>query len=137
MSTVGQRIRAIRKEKGLSLDDLAKDTKMSKSFLWSLENDESDISGKYLVTLATVLGASLDYLLKGEGDHPRGTSIRVEVPAELIDFAEHEGLSFAETHALLRAHTSVLARRSDKPEEKMTYENWAKLWNGIKGIIRQ
>lgn len=134
MSTIGHRIRAIRKEKGLTLDDLAKLTKMSKSFLWAVENDNSDIGGKNLVTLATQLGASLDFLLTGVT--PRGTQATIEVPPELIDFAEKNGLSFAETHDLLRAQTSVLARRSNKPDERMTYEGWEKLWNGIKDIIR-
>lgn len=134
MSTIGHRIRAIRKEKGLTLDDLAKLTRMSKSFLWAVENDSSDIGGKNLVVLATQLGASLDFLLTGVT--PRGTQATIEVPPELIDFAEKKGLSFAETHDLLRAQTSVLARRSNKPDERMTYEGWEKLWNGIKDIIR-
>ena len=39
--TFGEKIRALRKENGLTLDQLADKTELSKSYIWELENKNS------------------------------------------------------------------------------------------------
>lgn len=41
MATLGEKLKAKRTEKSMSLDALAKEAKLSKSYLWELENRES------------------------------------------------------------------------------------------------
>ena len=57
------KLKQLRKKKGLSLDELARLTGASKSYLWELENrDEQNPSADKLVEIARVLDTTTDYL---------------------------------------------------------------------------
>jgi transcriptional regulator with XRE-family HTH domain len=63
-SSLGDKIRKHRLEKGYSLDKLAKRTDSSKSYLWELENrDTRKPSGEKLTRIAEALSVTTDYLL--------------------------------------------------------------------------
>ncbi len=63
-STLGEKIRHHRKEKGYSLDKLAELTQSSKSYIWELENrDTRKPSGEKLTRIARALSVTTDYLL--------------------------------------------------------------------------
>src|SRR4051812_14565399 len=65
--TVGARIRALRKKKNLTLDQLADQAGLSKSSLWELENkDPPRPSGEKLAGIAKTLEVTVDYLLGGD-----------------------------------------------------------------------
>jgi transcriptional regulator with XRE-family HTH domain len=65
--TVGARIRALRKKKNLTLDRLAEQALMSKSYLWELENKNPPRpSGEKLAGIAKSLEVTVDYLLGGD-----------------------------------------------------------------------
>lgn len=67
MTTLGKKIRARRKAKRLTLDQLAKITESSKSYLWELENRELPRpSAVKLSRIAVALDVSLEYLLDEE-----------------------------------------------------------------------
>ncbi len=62
--TIQERLKDLRTERYLKLEELAAATKISKSALGSYENDElKEISHKNLVELARFYGVSTDYLL--------------------------------------------------------------------------
>ena len=62
--TIQERLKDLRTEQHLKLDELAAVTKISKSALGSYENDDyKEISHKILVELADFYGVSTDYLL--------------------------------------------------------------------------
>ncbi len=62
--TIGERLEDLRKERGLTLEELAGATKISKSALNKYENqDFKDISPFNVVTLAKFYGVTTDYLL--------------------------------------------------------------------------
>ena len=62
--TIQERLKDLRTERHLKLDELAAVTKISKSALGSYENDDyKEISHKILVELADFYGVSTDYLL--------------------------------------------------------------------------
>ena len=65
METVGQRINYVRTQQGLSLERLAQQAGVSKSFLWEVEQNRSGISGNRLLQVADALHASVEYLLRG------------------------------------------------------------------------
>jgi len=65
MSTsLGEKIRRHRQEKGYSLDKLAELTESSKSYIWELENrDTRKPSAEKLTRIAQALEVTTDYLL--------------------------------------------------------------------------
>ncbi len=65
MSTsLGDRIRELRKKKGFTLDELAERAESSKSYIWELENkDPPRPSGEKLALIASALDVTTDYLL--------------------------------------------------------------------------
>lgn len=68
---LGDKIRSLRKESGLTLDKLAKAANLSKSYLWELENRESQSpSAEKLAAIADALGVSADYFLDSDARVP-------------------------------------------------------------------
>lgn len=66
-STFGKRIYDLRKSAGLTLDQLAEQAGLSKSYLWELENKNPPRpSAEKLASIAAVLGVTGDYLLGAE-----------------------------------------------------------------------
>jgi transcriptional regulator with XRE-family HTH domain len=63
-NTLGDKIRKLRKEKGLTLDALADLTDSSKSYIWELENKNPPRpSAEKLAKIADKLGTTLDFLM--------------------------------------------------------------------------
>lgn len=63
-SPLGEKIRALRKQKKLSLEQLADLTESSKSYIWELENKEDPKpSAEKISKIATVLDVTTEFLL--------------------------------------------------------------------------
>ena len=133
--TVGERLRHVRTQRGLSLDALADQSGVSKSFLWGVENDKSGISGERLLQVANVLGASLDYLLKGERTPGMEQPRSVEIPRELGELAEERHLTYRQTLALLEINGSIVARRRGGGRPQMTKHDWERLYEGVESFL--
>ncbi|ATG21076.1 helix-turn-helix domain-containing protein [Ralstonia pickettii] len=68
---LGTKLKELRKEKGLTLEKLAEMAGMSKSYLWELENRESQRpSAEKLTQLADVLGVAASYFLEEDVREP-------------------------------------------------------------------
>lgn len=134
MPTVGDRIREIREEMQMNQDQLAERAGLSKGFLSDVENNKRNIGSENLLKIANVLGASVDYLLRGEIAES-GSTEPVVIPPELSQAAEELELSYAATVELLEAHRSVIARRSNKGLRKFAVEDWKKLHEAIKRVF--
>jgi len=68
-TSLGEKIKRHRQEKGYSLDKLAKLTESSKSYIWELENrDTRKPSGEKLTRIAQALEVTTDYLLDESAD---------------------------------------------------------------------
>jgi transcriptional regulator with XRE-family HTH domain len=65
-TAIGQRIRHVRRDKGLSLDELAKKTGFAKSYLSQIENLKREPSISALSQIAHVLEVDVLFLLSGE-----------------------------------------------------------------------
>ena len=66
-STFGPKIKKLRVDKGLTLDQLATMTESSKSYVWELENKNPPRpSAEKLAAIAAALGVTVDYLLGNE-----------------------------------------------------------------------
>lgn len=63
-SPLGDKIRELRKQKKLSLDQLAELTDSSKSYIWELENkDDPKPSAEKVARIATALNVTTEFLL--------------------------------------------------------------------------
>lgn len=134
MATTGDRIKEIREAKKMTQDKLAHEAGISKSFISDLENNNRNLSSEYLLKIANVLGASVDYLLKGEVKEfvePKP----VIVPPELSKAAEELNLSYSETLELLFAHNSVVAKRSNKAQRTLSVDDWKSFCHAIKEVF--
>jgi transcriptional regulator with XRE-family HTH domain len=134
MATAGDRIREFRKDLGWTLDKLAEKTKLSKGFLSDVEGNNRNASTENVLKIANAMGASLDYLLRGEQTKASGTREPVQIPSTLSRFAEEEGLSYTDTLTLLETHSAVIARRSNESIKPPTVEDWRRLYKAIKEV---
>jgi transcriptional regulator with XRE-family HTH domain len=134
MPTVGDRIRAIREEMQMNQERLAESASLSKGFLSDVENNKRNISSENLLKIANVLGASVDYLLRGEVTEAANPE-PVIIPPELSQAAEELELSYAATIELLEAHRSVIARRSNKGLRRFSVDDWKEFHKAIKKVF--
>lgn len=135
--SVGQRINYVRTELGLTLEGLAQRAGMSKSFLWEVENDRSGISGSRLLQVAEVLGASVDYLLKGGSPPQNDAPKSIEIPSELSEVAEELGLSFRQTLTLLDVDRSIVARRGSRSRVRRNRDDWRSLYEAVSPFMEE
>ena len=133
MAATGDRIKEIREARGMTQDQLADKAGISKGFLSDVENDKRNISSENLLRVANTLGASVDYLLRGETRSAKREE--VVIPPELSEAAEELNLSYAQTLELLEAHRSVIARRSTKAAKRFTADDWKQLHRAIKTVF--
>jgi transcriptional regulator with XRE-family HTH domain len=134
MPNVGDRIREVREELRLTQDQLADRAGLSKGFLSEVENNKRNLGSQNLLKIAGVLGASVDYLLRGEVSESSGSE-PIVIPPELSQAAEELELSYAATIELLEAHRSVIARRSNRGLRRFNVEDWKKLHEAIKKVF--
>jgi transcriptional regulator with XRE-family HTH domain len=90
LQRLGARLRRLRRERGLSLGEVAKATEISQSFLSHVENGKSDITFMRLERLIGLYGASLTDLA---GPHPANDRI--------VRADEQERLAFRDTHTAI------------------------------------
>ncbi len=101
----GVRIKALRTEKKMTLDQLAEATESSKSYIWELENKNPPRpSAEKLSTIAKALGVTVDYLL--------GTDEQTKAEAEdMAFFREYTELP-PETREQLRDIAKILSKKT-------------------------
>ena len=67
MTSIGERIKLFRNNKGLSQQDLSNQTQISRSYVSTVEAGRQDPSFAFIKTLSTSYGLSIDWLLSGNG----------------------------------------------------------------------
>jgi transcriptional regulator with XRE-family HTH domain len=69
---LGEKLKALRNSKGYTLDKLADLSKLSKSYIWELENKESPRpSAETLTALGDVLGVAATYFIEQDVRDPQ------------------------------------------------------------------
>ena len=128
---LGQKIRQLRKEKGLSLNKLAESAGVSAAYLSQLENDVSkQPSAEILLKIASALGTTIADLL----DRPvrvRSDDFR-EVPEGLRTFIDERGkaLDIREEDVNMLMN---IRYRGNQPE---TPEDWEHILRTIRIVVR-
>lgn len=120
--TVGERIRKLRSEKGLTLTELAAEARISKAYLSQVENGQvAKPSAQALYRVASALSTSVGVLL-GEISEPR--TVEIDIPPALQEFAEDAKLT--------REDTLMLARIRYRGKRPQSAEDWRYLWESVK-----
>ncbi|MET3970885.1 transcriptional regulator with XRE-family HTH domain [Bradyrhizobium sp. S3.9.1] len=103
----GERIKELRTQKGLTLDQLAQETGSSKSYIWELENKNPPRpSAEKLSAIAGALGVTVDYLF--------GADTQTLSEAEdTAFFRQYSGLP-EETRRQLREMARILDTKTRK-----------------------
>jgi len=104
--------------------DLAEQAGLSVGFLSEVENDRRTPGAEVLLRIADSLGASLDYLMRGEDARPEPQP--VTIPPSLQTAAEQEHWSYSLTADLLRAQASVVGRRTPGGRGEQKLRDWTK-----------
>jgi transcriptional regulator with XRE-family HTH domain len=122
-SVIGVNIRAYREEVGMSLNQLAERSGISKGYLSALENEERGTrrpSGETLYAIAEALGVTMSDLM--------GRRLLTEGPAEIPSSLEE----FAEEAGLPQRDVAMLAAIEFRGESPKTKERWSYIYNAIR-----
>jgi transcriptional regulator with XRE-family HTH domain len=135
MPDIGDRIKEIREHRNLTQDQLAELSGVSKGFLSEIENNHRNPSSEYVLKIANALGASIDFLLRGDESASSSAKEPVLIPRSLAEAAVQLNLSYAQTIELLEAHRSVIARRSNQQVRPFEVKDWVGLYKAIKKVF--
>ena len=121
-SDVGDRIRRYRDERGVSLNHLAQEAGVSKSYLWSLEHEPSAArpSAQTLYAIAKALGVTMSDLL--------GRQLLTDAPDEIPDGLKE----FAEAEGLPESDVRMLANIRFRGEQPITAKRWSYIYEAIR-----
>jgi transcriptional regulator with XRE-family HTH domain len=134
MDSIGARIKHFREEKGWTQERLAQEADVSKSFISEVENNRRNPSAEKLLDIATVLGASLDFIMTGktEGLAERSAPSTVTIPRELAAAAEERSWPYRHVIAVLDAWGSLVARRNAEGRPQMTKRAWIEFYEKVR-----
>jgi transcriptional regulator with XRE-family HTH domain len=130
---LGMRLTELRESRDLTQKQLAEKAGFSVAFLSDVENGKRNLSSGKLLRLADELGASLDYLLRGEHSSVRERR-PVEIPPELDEAAQEQGWTYQDAVTLLQARHLIKARRSpDGSDVPKTFkrQDWLDLYRRL------
>ncbi len=85
MKTIGERIREIRKEKGISQTELAKKIEVSSQVMYAIEKNISNPTPEHLIKLSHFLEKSTDFLLTGKEE-----ANKIKIEENAISTTEQE-----------------------------------------------
>lgn len=133
MNAVGERIRRRRLELGWTQERLASEARVSKGFLSDLEGGKRNVGADTLLALATALGVSMDFLMKG-GPVRRGAE-HVQIPGSLAAFARAQRLEFAQALTLLEMQRQIVAYRSSSRKADLEHVDWKRFYESVKEYL--
>lgn len=79
METISERIRSLRKEKGLNQAELGEKTGITRRSISTIENGETDPSAKQITALSNFFNVSTEYLLNGKEESNTMSEIEQEI----------------------------------------------------------
>ena len=136
LMTLAERLRQLREQKELSLDDLASKAGISKTYLWELEKDSTGAkkpSADVLLRLAKALSTTIGDLLNQPVVRVKESAGSVPVLPSLKDFADRmERLGTPLKEADLR-DLAVMKFRGGQPE---TADEWHQLYLTLVNTVR-
>ena len=124
--SLADRIRTLRTQAGLSLEDLATKARLSKTYLWELEKDEAGVkkpSADVLLRLATALSTTIADLMSLPS--VRVQQDEIQIPPSLTEFQKRmEGMGTPLSPEDLR-DLATMKFRGGQPQ---TVDEWHSLY---------
>lgn len=117
--TLGDRVRRYREALGYTLTDLARESGVSRSYLYQVESGESSPTEEKLLALANALGVTANELLGIVDEHTD-----VDIPDSLATFARQAKLRPDEVR--------MLARINYRGKRPSSVEGWHYLYSAIR-----
>ena len=106
MDTIGERIQQLRKEKGLSQTELAKETGVSYAQISRYENKGAQPPAEVLNNLSRVLNTSIDFLVNGNASEKGKNSL---TDAKVLNqFIEVDQLPDNEKNTILKVVSALV-----------------------------
>jgi transcriptional regulator with XRE-family HTH domain len=131
---VGRRIKQLRQAQTLTVQELAKRSRVSAGYVSELERGMSAMSVDKLMKIADGLKVGLESLL-GENPSAAGGQTVVQIPAALSAAADQLNLSHRATLILLQGQRSLTARRSKSDEGEWGMVEWLKFYEQVKDYL--
>ena len=132
---VGRRIKRLRQSQDITVQELARRSKVSSGYLSEVERGLSAISVDKLMQIAEGLGIGLDSLL--DATQAEADQATVQIPAALSAAAEQLNLTHRATLILLKGQRSLTARRSQSEAREWTVNDWLKFHEQVKDYLSQ
>ncbi len=85
---VGERLKLLRKRKGLSQKELASAVGTSQGHISCIEKNEKTPGGELLISLKKFFGVNLDWLLAGEGEMDLTTATAIDEDPAIAELLE-------------------------------------------------
>lgn len=133
--SLAARLRKLRKDKDLSLEDVAKKAGISKTYLWELERDTSSArkpSADVLIRIANALSTTLADLLSLATVHVQDQPI--ELPPALREFQKRMA---AQNAPLSEADLSDLASTKFRGGQPQSVDEWHQLYLLLSSSVRR
>jgi transcriptional regulator with XRE-family HTH domain len=138
---IGKRVRTLRQEKGLSLDELSKMTGFDVNFLERIEKDEVQPQLGTMIKLSKALESAFGRMISGVGD--RLYSITRKSDRKVISRStSHKGQRKAYTYMSLapevkgRHMEALLVRLEEDPEEEMSVHEGEEFIFALDGVVK-
>lgn len=133
--SLAARLRKLREDKDLSLEDVAKKAGISKTYLWELERDTSGAkkpSADVLIRIANALSTTLADLLSLATVHIQDQPI--ELPPSLREFQKRMA---AQNAPLSEADLSDLASTKFRGGQPQNVDEWHQLYLLLSSSVRR
>lgn len=124
--SLAKRIRSLRSQAGLSLEELATKASLSKTYLWELEKDEAGVkkpSADVLLRLANALSTTIAELMSLPT--VRAQAAEVQLPPGLVELSKRMQ---AQGTALSEADLRDLAMMRFRGGQPRTPEEWMQVY---------
>ncbi|WP_315861199.1 helix-turn-helix domain-containing protein [Anatilimnocola floriformis] len=132
---LADRLRKLREDQGLSLDEVATKANISKTYLWELERDKDGVkkpSADVLLRIATALSTTLAEILSlATVQAPQGP---VELPPSLRDFRDRMA---AQSTPLSPNDLQELAAMKFRGAQPQTADQWHQLYLFLANTVRR
>jgi transcriptional regulator with XRE-family HTH domain len=129
--SLGERIKARRKELRWTLDELGRRTSLSKSYLSELERSLRGVGSDSLLSLSTALGIPMDQLVKGSN----GQAIEagaVKFPARLQQWAFDANVPYRHASCLYWCARTIEDHRSSHRRTGIDDWDWTRFYEALK-----